>query len=136
MQQIRTRHMTGWLCCLPWAWSYRCAPFGRAPVKGHAAVNDMVHGAYSLLNGRDEIRPVAEDNVDVLHVKSARTRSVEGSVRRTEAGSEWKGVGVSSRRTHPGDRQTNRLRLACRPSTMCLRLRPQVLGPFCGKDTF
>jgi hypothetical protein len=51
--------------------AYSGAPLAGAPVKGHAAVNDVVHGPHCLLDRRKQVRAVAEDNVDVVELKAA-----------------------------------------------------------------
>ncbi len=46
------------------------APLAGAPVKGHALVNQKAHRPHRLLNGRVHVRPVAEDEVDVVRLQA------------------------------------------------------------------
>ena len=45
-------------------------PLGRAPVEGPSLVDDPVHGAHGLLDGRGCVGAVAVDDVDVVHVEA------------------------------------------------------------------
>src|ERR1700712_3360648 len=53
------------------------APFGRTPVQGLAPHHDVAYGPDSLFNWRVRVRPMAEDEIDVIELQTCK-RSVDG----------------------------------------------------------